>query len=136
MTNFSEEDWMAQTLAIMDLLNNSWSISEKDQIVLLGLPAKTKNRHLQRYVKGETLPQNQDTVERLEHMFGIADALRTSYPHNELMAAVWLTTPHQRFKKQKPLHVMLEQGLAGLRSVRIELDCAYDWRIDDENHAG
>jgi len=66
-------------------------------------------------------------------LFGIADALRTSYPHNELMGAMWLRTAHRRFDQQSPISVMLNQGLTGLIAVRSHLDCAFDWQLDHKN---
>jgi len=132
MSLISNEDQLVRTQTIMDLLI-SWNLSAKDQINLLGLPSSTKERHMQRYQQGDVLPQSGDVNERIDHLFGIGDALRTSYPHNELMGALWLTTKHRRFNNEAPLQVMLGQNLPGILSVRAHLDCAFDWRVDDEN---
>jgi len=133
MSLFSEEEQIIRTKTIMSLLN-SWNLSARDQISLLGLPDSIKARHIQRYQQGEILPQSEELNERLDHLFGIADALRTSYPHNELMGALWLTTKHRRFNNKAPVEIMLTQDLAGLIFVRSHLDCAFDWQQDHKNH--
>ena len=130
---FSAEEQLLRTKEILDLLN-SWNISAKDQVVLLGLPATIKARHLQRYEKNESLPQIDNVNECIDHLFGIGDALRTSYPHTELMGALWLRTSHRRFENVSPLFVMLNQGLSGLIIIRSHLDCAFDWQLDHKNN--
>ncbi|HYA38777.1 MAG TPA: antitoxin Xre/MbcA/ParS toxin-binding domain-containing protein, partial [Candidatus Methylomirabilis sp.] len=74
-------------------------------------------------------PEDERVMERIDHVIGIADALRTSYPHNARMAAIWLNRVNHRFENRTPLNAMLEDGLAGLVAVRVHLDCAYDWHI-------
>ena len=127
--DISKEAQIVRTKSIMSLLT-SWNISAKDQINLLGLPASVKARHLQHFHKDKVLPQTKEIDERINHLFGIADALRTSYPHNELMAALWLTTKHRRFENQTPLKTMLNKAIPGLIAVRSHLDCAFDWEQD------
>lgn len=134
MPIFSDEEQAERTKAIMHVLNN-WNLSAKDQLNLLGLPASIKARHIQHYQQEKTLPQSEEINERIDHLLGIEDALRTSFPHNQLMGALWLTTQHRRFENKAPLEIMLMQGLAGLISVRSHLDCAFDWQQDDKNQS-
>jgi len=106
---------------------DEWELSGKDIIRLLALPSKIRLRHLERFRDGEAFPDSKDTFERIEHIAGIADALRTSFPRNAHMGIIWMRTPHRRFQNQTPLVVLSEQGLNGLRMVRSELDCAFSW---------
>ena len=106
---------------------DEWEVTGKDIIQLLALPNNIRLRHLDRFRDGETFPKSKDTIERIEHIAGIADALRTSFPRNAHMGIVWMRTPHRRFQNKTPLTVLSEQGLNGLRMVRSELDCAYSW---------
>ncbi|HLO27512.1 MAG TPA: antitoxin Xre/MbcA/ParS toxin-binding domain-containing protein, partial [Anaerolineales bacterium] len=64
-------------------------------------------------------------MERIEHLVGIADALRTSYPRNAYMASIWMNRINHRFDNRTPLAAMLEDGLNGIIAVRTHLDCAY-----------
>ena len=114
------------TRQIMRVLDE-WQLKGKDIISLLDLPSKVRLRNLDRYRDGEAFPESKETLERIEHIVGIADALRTSFPRNAHMGIIWMQTPHQRFQNQPPLAILSEQGLKGLRMVRSELDCAFSW---------
>lgn len=111
---------------IMALLE-SWSVPPGDQIRLLALPVETKPRNMRRYREDTPLPDEPQVRERIEHLVGIADALRTSYPRNIHMASTWMNSKNPRFGNRKPLQVMLEDGLDGIVAVRMHLDCAWDW---------
>ncbi len=126
MSTFSPQQLIDVTRNIMRVLDE-WELSGKDIITLLALPNKIRLRHLDRFRDGEAFPDSEDTFERIEHIAGIADALRTSYPCNAHMGIIWMRTPHRRFQNQTPLAVLSEQGLNGLRMVRSELDCAFSW---------
>ena len=106
---------------------DEWKLPGKEIIQLLQLPKKVRLRNLDRFREGEAFPQSPQTLERIEHIVGIADALRTSFPRNAHMGIVWMHTPHRRFQNQPPLAVLSEQGFKGLRIVRSELDCAFSW---------
>ncbi len=126
MSFTSPKNQIEITRHIMRILDE-WELSGKDIIMLLDLPSKIRLRNLDRYRNGEAFPVSQTTLERIEHIAGIADALRTSFPRNAQMGILWLHTPHRRFQNQPPLTILSEQGLKGLRMVRSELDCAFSW---------
>jgi hypothetical protein len=111
------------TMRVLD----EWGVPGKEIIKLLALPGKIRIRQLDRYRDGEAFPESIEIMERVGHIAGIADALRTSFPRNAHMGVLWMKTPHRRFQNQTPLHVLAEQGLTGLRMVRSELDCAFSW---------
>jgi hypothetical protein len=122
---------IAITQAVMDLLDD-WKIRTLDQIKLLALPEKIRSRHLRQYHEGEPFPESNDIDVRIEHLAGIADALRTTYPRNAQMATFWLNKNNQRFQNRSPLAVMLEDGIDGFELVRAHLDCAWDWHMDSK----
>ena len=134
---------MTKTTEQKELLNitgkvinylDMWNISPKDIINILGLDIKP--RHLPQYRKMEkALPDTKETFDRIDHIVGIADALRTSYPFSEKMRISWLHKAHRRFAKKSPLSVILQEGIDGLMRVRIEVDCAYGWTISETMHA-
>ena len=126
MSFTSPKNQVEITRQIMRILDE-WELSGKDIIKLLGLPNKIRLRNLDRFRDGEAFPESQTTFERIEHIAGIADALRTSFPRNAHMGILWMHTPHRRFQNQPPLTLLSEQGLKGLRMVRSELDCAFSW---------
>lgn len=112
--------------AIITLLDE-WGLEARDQIRLLALAPDTKPRQLRRYYENAPLPDEPLVQERVEHLFGIAEALRTSYPHSRHAGAIWLNRVNYRFDDRTPLTAMVEDGISGILAVRTHLDCAYDW---------
>ncbi len=112
---------------IMQLLER-WGVDPEDQRTILGLPPDTRTRHLRRFRDNTPLPDTPEISERVEHLAGIADALRTACPRDPTRGALWINTPHRRFARRTPLATMIEDGLGGITAVRSELDCAYAWR--------
>ena len=133
MPSSSLQNQVEITRHIMRVLDE-WKLPGKEIIKLLELPNKVRLRNLDRYRDGEVFPESQTTQERIEHIAGIADALRTSFPRNAHMGILWMHTPHRRFQNQPPLTILLEQGLNGLRMVRCELDCAFSWNESLSNY--
>lgn len=117
------------TRSVMHILDD-WGLSASEQIGLLALPAGTRTRALRRYREDTPFPDSDAVMERIDHIVGIYDALRTSYPHNPQMGTYYMQKPHRRFDGRAPLQAMLEDGLDGLVAVRCHFDCAYDWHLD------
>lgn len=129
MDNMTSNEQIELTRAIMGILD-SWGMAASDTMLLLALPEKTPARALRRYRDSTAFPDTPDVRERLEHIVGIYDALRTTYPHNPSMGALWMKQRNRRFANRTPLHVMLEEGVAGMLKIRTHLDCTYDWEIN------
>jgi hypothetical protein len=131
ISNLSLDERVQLSRMIMDILEN-WQVSATDQVSLLGLPEGTRPRALKRYHEGTPLPEDPVVWERISHLAGIAEALRTSYPRNVRMASVWLGRSNSRFGDRTPLAAMLEDGMNGINAVHMHLDCSYDWHIDEQ----
>ncbi|EDN66090.1 conserved hypothetical protein [Beggiatoa sp. PS] len=129
--NLSLTKRIALTHIVMDVLEH-WKVAAKDQIEILDLPKGTRTRTLRRYHEDTPLPEESNIMERVEHLLGIAEALRTTYPTNYDMTSRWINTSHRRFDNHSPLETMIKEGLDGLTSVRIHLDCAYAWSLTDK----
>jgi hypothetical protein len=126
MQSLTHDERVEVARAIIALLDE-WGLAARDQIRLLALPADTKSRQLRRYYENTPLPDEPLVRERVEHLLGIAEALRTSYPHSRHAGAIWLNRVNYRFDDRTPLVAMLEDGIVGILAVRTHLDCAYDW---------
>lgn len=122
------------TRAIMGILD-AWGMDAKQQVELLNLPPKTPTRALRRYREDTPFPQTNEVDERLEHIVGIVDALRTTYPHNPMMGNLWMKQKNKQFQDRSPLRVMIEEGLDGIMRIRAHLDCAYDWFNDTHSRS-
>ncbi|MEZ5448107.1 MAG: antitoxin Xre/MbcA/ParS toxin-binding domain-containing protein [Thiolinea sp.] len=125
----------ALTQAVIQHMDE-WKISTEDMLTILGVEQEVKSRHINAYRRGEkSLPQQPEVMRRIDHIVGISDALRTTFPFSSQMRVMWLQKPHRRFQRRTPLHVMLSEGVDGLQKVRIEVDCAYGYAINDALHA-
>lgn len=130
MSDMNQEDRLSLTRAVMAILDN-WGLSAEQQMLLLDLPKGTPSRALRKYREHTPFPDDQAVMHRLEQIIGIADALRTSYPHNPAMGTLWLQQRNNRFQDRPPLAVMVYEGMEGLLEVRMHLDCSYDWHLDN-----
>jgi hypothetical protein len=131
MTHFNEETRIELARLVMTLLDN-WGLSNAEKHSILNFPDSSRIRSMRQYYNGKPLPDSTDVLQRVEHLVGIADALRTSYPLNERMPAFWLNKSNKLFGNRTPLNCMLQDGLDGIVAVRVHLDCAYDWEISDK----
>ena len=126
MSEINAEDQLALTKAIMGMLDE-WGVPAAGVISILGLPADTRTRHIEKFRKEKPFPSDEVTMKRITHLAGIADALRTMHPHNPSQNVVWMNKPHRRFSGRTPVATMIEDGLSGLIKVRSEVDCTFDW---------
>lgn len=126
MSNPSYDDRVQIARLIVTLLDD-WGVRPADQVALLALPGDTPPRSMRRYRDNTPLPEDPAVTERVEHLVGIADALRTTFPRNANMGLIWLHRRNARFNDRTPLATMLEDGLLGVIAVRAHLDCAWDW---------
>lgn len=135
MQSLTHDERVEIARTIITLLSE-WGLEARDQIRLLALPPDTKPRQLRRYYENTPLPDEPLVRERVEHLLGIAEALRTSYPHNRQAGAIWLNRVNYRFDGRTPLAAMLEDGIVGILAVRTHLDCAYDWHTSSSAPGG
>lgn len=133
LRTLSDEERVALSRTIVELLNR-WGVQSEDQVTLLGLPPDTKPRALRRYYENTPLPNSPEINERIDHLLGIADALRTSNPCSATADVIWLHAINHRFENRTPLDAMIRDGLGGLLAVRTHLDCAYDWHLSGSRY--
>ena len=129
LEKLSQEQKIDLAKLIMVMLDD-WGVSHSDKLNLLAMPPEVKVRSLRRYYIDAPLPDTNEVFERIDHLMGIADALRTSFPLNHHMASFWLNKKNQRFNDQTPLEFMLEGGINNVVAVRTHLDCGWDWNQD------
>ncbi len=106
---------------------DDWGIKDEFQLKLLGLPEGTKPRQLTRFRHAQQpLPQEDELLERVEHILGIQRSLEIMFPLNRNMPNFWLRN-RNRPLKGVPLIIMLETGLIGMGRVWRILDCTRNW---------
>jgi hypothetical protein len=133
LRELSNDDRVALSRLIVELLDR-WRVEGDDQVAMLGLPADTAPRALRRYRENTPLPNSPEVNERIDHLLGIADALRTSNPCSATADVIWLHSVNHRFENRTPLEAMIRDGLGGLLAVRTHLDCAYDWHLSGSRY--
>ena len=126
MIDMTQDEQVALTVRIMDILDG-WGMTSAEIISVIALPEKTPKRALRRYRENTAFPVSPELEERLNHIVGITDALRTSYPHNPHMGKMWIRQRSKKLNNQIPLQIIVEGGLEGIVEIRKHLDCSYDW---------
>ena len=131
-SDYSAEELRFLTQGVMTYLD-SWELSAENILTILGLQGLIKARQLQSFRSGDLVfPETPEILIRVDHIIGIADGLRTTYPMSDQMRQVWLTKPHRRFQRMTPLSVMLQDDSPnGLLKIRMEVDCNYAYAISD-----
>ena len=127
MTELTHEDRVNVTRIIMTLLDD-WGLNAEQQLVVLNLPEGTPTRALRRYREDTPFPDDPAVLKRVEHLLGITDALRTTFPRNANIGLLWMKQPCRRLRKRRPLDIIIEDGLSGLITVRTHLDCSFAWQ--------
>ncbi len=127
MTALTLEERTELGRMVVNLLDD-WGIGAADQIGMLGLPETTRTRMLRRYQDDTPLPDDPVVMKHVEHLIGIADALRTTFPRNTSIGMFWLKQPCKRLRRRRPVDIMRDEGLSGLITVRTHLDCSFAWR--------
>ena len=122
----TEEEKGSLAREVMTILDG-WGLTAEQQLLMLSLPDNVPGRALRRYRDGSPFPENEKVSERIEHIMGIAEALRTTYPHNTSMSNLWIKRTNKHFTTRPPLVIVIEDGLNGLLRVRSHLDCTFDW---------
>lgn len=125
--DLTNEERIALTRAVISLLDN-WGARNSDQVKILCLPDGTPSRKINRYRDmGEPLPDEPRVNKSVEHILGIADALRTTFPSNPQMAPLWMQRRNKHLRRRTPMSCMIEDGLSGMVRVRTHLDCTFAW---------
>jgi len=121
------------TRYIMNTLDD-WGLSNDQCWALLDLPGKRSGKSLRRFRDNAPFPDEKQVNMRIDHLYGIIEALRTTYPRNQNMGSQWMRKPNRKFQKTSPLSIIVNDGMSGLVRVRLHLDCTYAWAVtDDEN---
>ncbi|MEB8432148.1 DUF2384 domain-containing protein [Cocleimonas sp. KMM 6892] len=131
-SDYSNDEMLQLTQGVISYLDG-WQLSTEQMLAVLGLGDLVKSRHIQGFRMGERVfPESSELMIRIDHIIGIADALRTTYPFSDKMRLMWLRKPHRRFRKNTPLAVIMsDDSPNGLLKVRMEVDCAYGYAISE-----
>lgn len=99
---------------------DTWSLGSKEQMTLLGNPARSTFYH---WKQGKNVVLLRDTLERISYIFGIYSALQVLLPKPEA-ADAWIKKPNSAplFGERSALDRMLSGQVGDLYLVRQYLD--------------
>ena len=104
------------THAVLAVMSR-WGLDREHQLILLGLPADTRPRVLRRFQNGEPLPPDPKIMERVACLLQVEQALQPLFPHNPILADLWVTTPSPHFSNCAPIAALLDEGLPAMRAL-------------------
>jgi len=101
-------------------ISDAWNLGNKEQMVLLGNPARSTFYH---WKQGKNVVLPRDTLERISYVFGIYSALQVLLPKPEA-ADAWIKKPNTGplFGGRSALERMLSGQVGDLYLVRQYLD--------------
>ena len=107
-------------------ITEEWGLSSKEQMTLLGNPAKSSFYRMKEFAEGKSnkpVRLSQDTLERVSYIMGIYKALNILLP-NPKRAAEWVRKPNTAplFNGGTALDIMLKGRVTDLSDVRRFLD--------------
>lgn len=121
-TGFAEPKLREQLTKIVIRLLDEWDLKTADKLSLLGL-RKTSRNMLLRYRSLDTiLPNDQDKLERAGLLLAIYKNLHDLYPENPELRRTWIQRNNALLDGQRPLDLMLANGLFGLADMMRFLD--------------
>jgi hypothetical protein len=115
-TELSYEERVAVTRSVFLILKD-WEVPPAVMPALLGFNPQTKRRELNRYRLGSPLPDEAEIYQRALLLIDIENSLHKMFPHSQISANLWVTTPRVKFGNETPLDLMLRRGLEGIRTV-------------------
>jgi hypothetical protein len=105
----------------------AWDIPKQRHPELLGIDPALRKRQVNRYRLGTPLPDDRDSYQRIVLLFRIHNTLRKLFPHSEMSANLWVTTPNPSYGGLTPLDTMLRRGLLGIQRVEHSLNAMDGW---------
>ena len=122
----NHEERSRLAVAIVRTLDD-WGVGAAEQVALIGLPENTRPREIMRYRRGTALPDEEDVIQRCQHIIGIHHALELLFAHNPKFPGLWVTDPANRHFDGSPVDVMLREGVEGMARVRRLLERGSDY---------
>lgn len=102
-------------------LFDEWELSERDQVLLLGLDAHDLDA-LESMRRAGMLANSAHLIERGRSLLRIYRYLAMLYPEHPNLRKKWMMSAHPRLEGQAPIQRMKERDGAGIRFVSVLLE--------------
>jgi len=114
----------AQLAYMVLALFKRWGLEESQKLTLLGLSPRAKKR-LEAHKKGRPLDPDPETLGRASGLLSIHNHLADRFPgDDDTRTYTWVVTPQPGLDDRRPLDIMLEEGVPGIRRVLEHLQAA------------
>ncbi len=127
MIDYTDSETARDLVSTVVKLLREWQLDDAEQVVLLGLPASTKGRALNRLALHGDHPLDDDFLQRAQLLLAIKNAVDSLFPFNNQAACLWVTTPNLFFDDITPARIMINEGLDGMERIINHLDGKQDW---------
>lgn len=117
----SEEARKRLTKVVIRLLDE-WELKTAEELKLLGLRETSRNMLKNYRNLDNILPYDQDKLERVGLLLNIYKNIYDLYPENPNLRKTWVKRVNKMLDDQRPLDIMLENGLFGMADVMRFLD--------------
>ena len=98
-----------------------WGLPVADQLNLLGL-SETSRSMLNRYRKGEAIPNSRDMIDRIGYFMSIYKSLRLLFPYNREFRNNWVKNKNKLIDNHLPVELMKSKGIIGIATIARHLD--------------
>ena len=107
----------AQLAYMVLALFRRWGLEESQKLSLLGLSPRNKKR-LEAHKKGRPLDPDPETLGRASGLLSIHQHLADRFPgDDDARAYTWVVSQQPAFEERRPLDIMIEEGVPGIRRV-------------------
>ena len=107
----------AQLAYMVLALFRRWGLEESQKLTLLGLSPRAKKR-LEAHKKGRPLEPDPETLGRASGLLAIHQQLADRFPgDDDVRTYTWVVTPQPGLDNRRPVDLMLEEGVPGIRRV-------------------
>jgi len=127
-TSYANREDRLSAAALLNFfgITEEWELSSKEQMILLGSPAKSSFYRMKDFIEGKSdkpVRLTRDTLERVSYIMGIYKALNILLPSTQ-QAAAWVRKPNLAplFGGSSALELMLQGRVTDLSDVRRYLD--------------
>ncbi|MFB6261581.1 MAG: antitoxin Xre/MbcA/ParS toxin-binding domain-containing protein [Thiohalorhabdaceae bacterium] len=111
------EDERAQLAYMVLALFRRWGLEDSQKLELLGHSPREKKR-LEAHKKGRPLEPDPETLGRASGLLAIHQQLADRFPgDDDIRTYTWVVTPQSELDDRRPLDIMLEDGVPGIRRV-------------------
>lgn len=121
-TDLAPEAARKKLTKIIIRLLDAWDLKTAEQLRLLGLRETSRNMLKNYREQVNVIPYDQDKLERVGLLLNIYKNIYDLYPENEALRNTWVKRKNAMLDDQRPLDLMLDNGLFGMADVMRFLD--------------